>query len=158
MVLQFVSRMGLMSALGLSTVVAVARSDDRTIPLDQVPNTVLVTIQTKYPEARIQRVEEEQEHGRALYDVDLIEQGRDLDLMIAPDGTVLRVERELDPENLPRVVVDAIKTHDFGTIRWAEETTRGSQHDYEVIVAKADQPMRVVELDAQGKVLDVDDD
>lgn len=157
--LMHISRwMGLVGGLGLMVAMTGARPVDNEIPLDQIPMTVRDAITMEFPQARIQRVEEEQEHGRPLFDVDLIQDGRDIGLMVAPDGTILKVEKELDPADLPRAVTDAVKAHKFGTIRWAEETTRGDRRRYGVIVANADRGLREVELDAQGRLLDVDRD
>jgi hypothetical protein len=159
MLMHIAQRTALLTTLGVTVAVAGARSDEETIPVERLPMTVRNAIELKFPEARIQRVEEEQEHGRAIYDVDLVRNGRDIDLMLAPDGTILEIERQIDPADLPPAVTGALMTHHIeGTVRWAEVTTRGKRRHYELIVATPDQSLLDIEFGADGTLLDLDRD
>lgn len=149
---------GLILGLAVMIVAAGARADDRSTLLNHTPVAVRDTIQQKFPEARVQSIEVEQKHGRTIYEVDLIQAGREIELKLTADGTLLKIERDLDPSELPQAVTEAIQAHQFGKILRAEVTIRGDAHKYEVLVASDNQRLLEVELDAQGRILDVDHD
>lgn len=149
---------GLILGLGVMISAAGAQADDQSLLLKHMPDAVRKTIQQKFPEARVRSVEAERKHGRTIYEVDLIQASREIELKLAADGSLLKIERDLDPSELPQAVTEAIQTHQFGTILRAEVTIRGDDHKYEVLVASDNQRFLEIELDAQGRILDVDHD
>lgn len=87
----------------------------------------------------------------------MVQDGRDIDLTVAPDGTIVEIETQIDPANLPEAVSDAMKAHKIdGKIRWAEITTRGKRRRYEVIVVTTDQTVVEAEFGADRNLLDLD--
>jgi uncharacterized membrane protein YkoI len=68
--------------------------DEELVSLDQVPQAVKATIAKEAGGAEIREIEKETEEGRTIYSVEVVVNGQEVDLEIAPDGTFLGREAE----------------------------------------------------------------
>lgn len=74
----------------------------------QLPEAVQQSVRKLFPAARISDVEHERRLVR-LVEVTVVDNGEEYELMLSLDGTVLSIEREVDPSQLPAVVSDAVR-------------------------------------------------
>jgi len=72
-----------------------------------LPDAVKATINASYAGAKVEDAEMEHE-GIKVYEVELEQNGQELELTIAPDGTIIEVETEVAMESLPEAVAKAI--------------------------------------------------
>ena len=91
-----------LSVIGLLTLVAwAADGQEEKVALDQVPAAVKATILEEAAGAKITEVEREMKDGKTIYEAEFLRDGREIEIQIAPDGTVLgrEVENEEDDED-----------------------------------------------------------
>ncbi len=68
--------------------------DEQTMSLSQVPDAVRTTIEQQSAGAEIQEIELGNEDGKQIYEVEVIRDGKEVDFLVAPDGTFLGYEEE----------------------------------------------------------------
>ena len=149
---------GLTAILGMAACTLVARAEDETIPLDKVPPAVMAAVKAKFPGAEIKGAEKEVEDGKTTFEIELKDAGRDVDVALSADGTILEIEKELPIADLPRPVAAAVKAkYPKATLKTAEEITKGEAKSYEVVVEEAGRKKEVA-LDSKGKILENEED
>lgn len=72
-----------------------------------LPDLVKAAIAKLYPQAAIEEVKKEKE-GIEVYEVELKQNEKEVELTFAPDGTLVETEAEIAVEGLPKNVADAI--------------------------------------------------
>ena len=79
----------------------VADEDEEEISLDQVPAAVKATILAEAKGAPIKEVEREIKNGRTVYEAEWVVNGQEIEIKVAPDGTLLKreIEEEGDEED-----------------------------------------------------------
>ena len=80
------------------------------VSLSDVPQVVRETIEREIKGYEIDDLEEDRDDGKIVYEVDA-DRGddREIKIKVAADGTLLEKEKEIDSEDLPKSVVEAIK-------------------------------------------------
>ena len=107
-------RMLLLPLFGLgviSTVSLVAWAEDEReeeITLEQVPAAVRATILKEAAGAKITEVERETKNGKTVYEVEFLRNGREIEIKIAPDGTVLSREIEHEGDDEDDLTIDQV--------------------------------------------------
>jgi uncharacterized membrane protein YkoI len=160
--------------LGALGVIATAGFGDegREAASAEMPALVAGAVAKAFPNAEVREVEKENENGFLLYTVTLASGGNELDVEVAPDGTIIGVEKEVSKGDLPAAVAAALAAAGGGEIK---EVVRIETHA-ELKLVKLDKPAvtyeaavvvngKTVELtiDSTGKVIaekagDEDDD
>ncbi len=91
----------LLSVMGLALVGAVTVAvragedeDEQEVSIDQVPAAVKATILKEAEGGRIKEVERETKHGRTIYEAEIIIDGKEVEIKVALDGTLLKKEAE----------------------------------------------------------------
>jgi len=132
--------------------------DEEKIPLGKVPAAVMDALKAKYPGAEFTGAEKEEEDGGTVYEVALKHQGQKYEAECKPDGTLIAVDREIQLSDLPAAVTEALtKRWPKGTLKDAEEVTKGEEKSYKVHITIHRQGHDItaeVMLDPNGKVLD----
>lgn len=72
-----------------------------------LPDVVKAAIKASYPGAEIEEVEKEYE-GVKVYEVELEQNEKEMEVTFAKDGTIVEVETEVSMESLPKAVAKAI--------------------------------------------------
>ena len=104
----------------------------------QLPAPVAAAFKKAYPKATIRGTAKETENGNTVYEVESVEDGKARDFMYAADGTVLEIEEELSPADLPAPVMASLKKlYPKATIAVAERLTRGTAVQYELQIKGA---------------------
>jgi uncharacterized membrane protein YkoI len=143
-----------LALLGLSALAVGARADEEKVALEKVPAAAMKAVKDKFPAAEIRQAEKEVEEGKTIYEIGLKDHGQNIDVSLTEDGTILEIEKEITAEDLPHAVADAVKAkYPKGTIKKAEEVSKGETRAYEVIVAEGSKSREVV-LDRAGKILE----
>lgn len=119
-----------------------------------LPPAVKAALDVLYPDAEIEEAEVEKESLK-VYEVELEHNGREVELTIAPDGTILEVETEIPLEDLPEAVAQAIAQAAQGaTIKEVDKEV-----SYAVLkLVKLDQPQTSyeAELDKDGAECEIE--
>jgi uncharacterized membrane protein YkoI len=126
--------------LGLGFLVAASESHAREKQLKKsdLPPAVQTTADKQSNGATILGYASEVEEGKLQYEVQLMIHGRSRDVTIAPDGAVLEIEDQVDLNELPAAVREALrKKAAAGTIIKVESLIKhGSLVAYEAQVKK----------------------
>jgi uncharacterized membrane protein YkoI len=156
-------RLGVSAAAGLVLLAAVAGADEKEkpkkVPLDKVPKAVLNAVKARFPGARLTSVEKETVDGKVLYDIELTHKGRKYEMDVHEDGTVVEVEKQVDPKDLPEAVTKALKDkYPKAAIKEVMEVNKvkgkkETPDHYEVILVTKDKKEREVTVSLDGKTV-----
>jgi len=133
----------------IASVVTYAGKGEQNLPL-----AVRTALEALYPNAEIEEAEVEKE-GLKIYEVELEQNDQEVEVAIAPDGTLLEVETEMTLQDLPEAVAEAIaEAAEGATIK---EVSR--EVTYAVVkLVSLDQPQTSyeAELSRQGAVCEIE--
>lgn len=120
----------------------------------EVPQAVLDAFHKAYPGAEKITFSREEENGQTKYEISFTVKGKKKEVSYAPDGKVLEVEEEIGIDEIPRTIIDLIKSHTTAfKILKAEKITEGDFEGYELkfeYTRKGKTRVREVLFDAQG--------
>ena len=91
-----------LSVVGMMTFGAWAgNADEEEVTLEQVPAAVKATILKESAGGKITEIEREMKNGKTVYEAEFILNGDEIEIKVAPDGTLLgrKVEQEGDDED-----------------------------------------------------------
>lgn len=143
--------------------VSAAHAKEQKVPLDKVPKAVLDAVKAKFPGAKLEEAEKETVDGKTTFEVSLEYKGCQYSVSATDDGKITEIERDIEIQELPKAVIDAIKKkYPDAELEDAEEVTANDQTTYEVAVESSKEERKLT-LDASGKILedeldDEDDD
>lgn len=135
---------------------------DEKIPLADVPQAARDAINKRFPGAEIRdQVEKETKKASVFYEFELLKDDKKIEAEVGEDGKFREIETKLNADDLPKAVADAIaERFPDAQIRKAEEEIkfRGEVETktYEVDIVTDGKKIEV-KLDADGKILKVDD-
>ena len=132
-------------ALSLCTVSAGAAcafggaAGERKLARNEVPAAVLAAADEQSKGARVRGYSSEMENGHLEYEVDMVVNGHDKDVMFAPDGRVMEVEEAINMDALSPEVQAGLKAKAAaGRITKIESVTKGGKIvAYEALVMTA---------------------
>lgn len=70
--------------------------EEVTVTLSEVPAAVAATIKAQAGSGTIEEIEMETEDGKVEYSAEIEKDGREFEITVAPDGTLLEVEEDDD--------------------------------------------------------------
>lgn len=118
-------------------------------PKVQLPAAVTSAFKAAYPDAIIKNVSHETEDGIEQYEIESTNHGKGLDVNYKPDGSLLVVEEQLAPGDLPAAVTAAIsKRYPKATLGTCERATEHDKVSYEIGLKGA--PVKTVQLNPDG--------
>ncbi len=130
-------------------------ASEKSIPRAQLPAAVQKTADEQSKGATIKRYIMDNEGGKPEYEVEMNANGHSKDVTIAPDGTLLEVEEQVELSSLPPAVAEGLKLKaGKGTITMVESLTK-KEHivAYEAQVVTAGKRSEV-QVGPDGKPLD----
>jgi uncharacterized membrane protein YkoI len=145
--------------LAASILVPATRAHEEQLPLAHVPKPVLDAVQARFANARITGAAKETENGRMVYEVTLVEQGRNVDVTSSPSGELLTIEKTIEAGALPDIPATALQSKYPGaTYRSVEEVVElGKQPErpayYEVELETADRHTVEVKVTPDGAII-----
>lgn len=141
--------------VALPMILGQANAGEKELSKNQVPKAVINAFEKAYPNAKELKFEEETFEGKAAYEVEYKENGKEYEALYRADGTLLQKEEEIDGKSLPEPVAEAIKkAHPNAEIKEAEKLMKpdGTVTGYEVEIKAAGKEIEL-ELDVSGKIL-----
>ncbi len=145
------------TAVLLSISAAISYAED--VSLSEVPQAVRIIIERETKGFEIDDIEREKDDGKIVYEVDAENDSGEIKLKIAADGTLLELEQEMVPENLPEAVRNAVKKS-FGDVYFDDIEKRyrkGSIIVYR-IEAETDELKIDLKIAEDGRIIDKDVD
>jgi uncharacterized membrane protein YkoI len=139
----------------LPMVLGQANAAGKELSKGQVPKAVIEAFEKAYPNAKPSEFETETFEGRAVYEVEYKENGKEYEALYSADGILVQTEEEIDVKSLPESVVQAInKAYPEANIKEAEKLMKpdGTLTGYEVEIKTEGKKMEL-ELDVNGKIL-----
>ncbi|SEF77757.1 PepSY domain-containing protein [Nitrosomonas ureae] len=85
-----------------------AHASEKEVSKDQVPKAVLEAFEKTYPNAKEVEFEQGMIEGKAVYEIEYKENGREYEILYDADGEILQKEESIDVETLPEPVAQAI--------------------------------------------------
>jgi hypothetical protein len=158
-----VSRRSVAVALGLFVAAAAVRADEEKVPLDKLPKGVAEAVKARFPGATFTGAGKETEEGKTVYEVNLKDGGRGVDVTLTPDGNILEIEKEVAAKDLPRAVSGALEAKYPGaTYRKAEEIIKvkggkEKREAFEVVLVTAEKKTFEVVVSPEGKITKIED-
>ena len=125
------------------------------VSLSEVPQAVRATIERELKGVEIDDIDREKDDGKIVYEVDAENDDRQVKLKIAENGTLLEKEEEIDSDDLPDVVLAAVKKSvgdiDFDDIE--KRFVRGRKTIYRIQGDKGDLEIEL-KIAEDGTILD----
>ena len=125
-----------------------AKDGDKKIDLSKLPPVVKATVESESKGATVKGVSSEKEHGKTVYELETLVNGRTRDLMIDSAGKVYVVEEQLDVDQAPAPVNAALEAK--GKIVALESVVENGKTHYEGQVRTMAGKKVAIELDADG--------
>jgi hypothetical protein len=155
--------MAIVAILGLFGLVSGASAQETEIPLDQVPKAVMDSARAKFPEAKIKEAAKETEDGKTVFELEMTHENRKMDVTFREDGTLVLTETQVSEKEVPAIVRQAVKDKYPGAkIDLIESVKKGPEAKkeadyYEFHLTKVDKKTAEVEVDREGKVLNIEE-
>lgn len=114
-----------LAGLMLTVAWQIARAKEQVIPTSRLPKAVLARIEKDFPKAAIIKagMEDEDEYRVKVYEVKFTHNGKEREIMVSSDGTVVELETVVPENELPEAVRNALaKAAEGGKIQKIEKT------------------------------------
>ena len=128
--MQVLKNLALAACIG-SCFAAALSAQEHPVVAANVPAAVKDAFKRAYPNATVLRYITERENGKTLFEVESRDGTTRRDLDIAPDGTILEVETQVTPAQLPAAVRSAAEANG-AHIQSAELVVAGHDTTYEM--------------------------
>jgi hypothetical protein len=90
-------------AFAMATSVGLSASE-KDVPLAQVPGRVTTAVKARFPTAKIESAATEDEDGHLVYEVQLKQDGKKIDVTLNPQGVIELIETQMRSDDLPKEV------------------------------------------------------
>lgn len=142
---------------------ASVRADEEKVPLDKAPKAVLEAAKKRFPKAEVVGVSKEGEKDKTVYEVELKEAGKAIDVTLTPEGVITTIEQQIDAKDLPKAVSEALDkkypkaTFNIVEIVYAVKDGKENLDFYEVELTAADKKVFEVKVAADGTIKEVEE-
>jgi uncharacterized membrane protein YkoI len=129
---------------------------EREVTAKEVPQAVLQAFNQAYPGASVKGYSEEMEDGQTYYEVSCTYEGRKIDALYHPDGSVAAIEEVIPESQLPDAVKQGFASEiKNGTIKLAEKIAKDGKLLYELKAVNNDNGERSeLVFSAEGKLVE----
>lgn len=159
---RFVGWLAMSAVLTLVLLGTAVQADDKDkkeekIPPDKLPKAVMKAIMGRFPGADITSAEKETEGGKVIFDIELKHKGRNYEMDIKEDGTILEISKEVASKDVPKAITKAVMAkYPKATIKEVMEVNKvkGKEETpihYEVTIEMADRKKLEVIVSLDGK-------
>jgi uncharacterized membrane protein YkoI len=115
---------GMAMAAGMATLAAAGGHEDL-VTLAQTPPAVQLTIQQHATALDIKKIDMEIEDGQVVYSVEIVKDGKETELEVAADGTLMEADEEMALEAAPEAVRTALAAQAGKVIEISKWTEAG---------------------------------
>lgn len=129
-------------------------------PVGKIPEKVMSALNAKFPKARVQKWTKETEDNIAVYDFELIQDGRKFEADIREDGSIHNWEEQITVKDLPQAVRRTVtskypkasikETMRITAVKAGKDVLEG----YEVVLQTPDKRTVEVTVAPNGKILE----
>lgn len=128
-------------------------AQEKKIESSKLPKAVLKSFHTNYPKAEIKGTSIESENGHKYYEIESIQGGKHVDLLLTKTGKIVEVEETISKDGLPAGSVKMLaKEFKNLKIKKAEKVTAGKKLTYELAVESEEANYELV-LNSSGKLI-----
>ena len=96
------------AAMGMLLLPVAAVCADEEIPLDKVPPPVMEAVKARFKDAVLTGAAKEMDQEKVVYEVTLQLKGQNIDVILAPEGEILVIEKAIARKDLPTAVAKAL--------------------------------------------------
>jgi hypothetical protein len=135
-------------------------ADEEKVPLDKAPKAVLEAAKKRFPKAEVVGVSKETEKDKTVYEVELKENGKTIDVTVTPEGVITLIEQQIDAKDLPKAVAEALEkkypkaTYKIIEAVYSVKEGKETLDYYETTLVTADKKEYEVKVLADGKIKD----
>lgn len=139
------------------------RADEEKVPLDKVPKAVVEAAKKRFPKAEVVGASKETDKDKTVYEIELKETGKTIDVTLTPEGAITTIEQQIDAKDLPKAVATALDkkypkaTFNIVEVVYAVKAGKEALDFYEVELVTADKKTLEVKITAEGTVKEVED-
>lgn len=109
--------------------------DAKILDKQDVPEKVLAAFNEAYPGVDVTAIEKEEIKNQVYYEFEIKIGKSEKDIVYLDDGSLYAVEEEISINDLPEIVIEALKkAYPGGEIDELEKVTRGTNIEYEAAV------------------------
>lgn len=134
-----------------------AEDEPKLIDENNVPPAVIDSFKTNFPDLNFEEIEKSETEGKKYYQFDCLQDDMEFDVVYLEDGTLYATKKEVEVDDLPTEVMDALGTaYPDADINEAEVVVRGDETDFEVelMVYEADEIMEYdVLVSSEGTII-----
>ena len=147
-----------MAAVAVFVLAAPVRADEEKVPLDKVPKAVLEAAKKRFPKAEVVGASTEKVDDKTVYEIELKEGGKTIDVTLTPEGAIVTIEQQIDFKDLPKPVAEALEkkypkaTYKIVEAVYAVKDGKEALGYYEVELTTADKKVIEVQIFADGKI------
>jgi len=137
---------------------SVTRADDEEkVPLDKLPAKIKEAVKAKFPDAEQVSAEKEKEDGKILFEVNVKNKGKVVEITLTEDGKIVELETEITVADLPKAVTEAFeKKYPKATVTKVEEVIAGEKTKYELLITFGEKKLEV-SFDPKGAFIEEED-
>lgn len=113
------------AAAGIASVVGLAHAQEKKLDRSQLPPAVQKTVDEQSSGATVKGFSTEVEHGKRLYEAEMMANGHSKDIEMDASGKLTEIEEEVSMSDLPAAVKDGIaKKAGAGRVTKVESLTK----------------------------------
>ncbi len=142
---------------GLVMFGAIALADEEKIPPEKLPERIKSAVNSWFPGAKYRSILKETNGDKVIWDIELTHGGKNHEMDIKDDGTVLEIEHEIAAADLPQAVTRTIeakypmfKVKEVMEVNLVDGKKKMRDH-FEVIITTADNKSVEVAIKPDGK-------
>ncbi len=150
----------LVASLSLFCILISAAAAQEKIEADKLPQKVKDSLKTRFPGYMVTQATKELENGEVIYDVEMTVNGKKHEMDCKEDGTIVDIQNEIDPKDLPAAALNAIKAKypgstikEVGEILVVKDKKETRDH-FEVIIETADKKETELTVSLDGNKIE----
>lgn len=144
-----------MAIVASMATLAAAEGHEDLVTLAQTPTAVQQTIQQHATAMDIKKIDMEIEDGQVVYSVEIVKDGKETELEVAADGTLMEADEEMALEATPEAVRTALAAQ-AGKVVEISKLTEAGVVQYEATLEQNGEERELV-LTADGQITVKDD-
>ena len=151
------------AAMGMLLLPVAAICAEEEIPLGKVPPPVMEAAKARFKDAEVTNAAKEIDEGKVVYEVTLKLKGQNIDVILAPEGEILLIERAITRKDLPTAVAKALEDkYPEATYKVVEEVIKVEKKQekleyYEARLMTAEKKRLEVKVTPAGKIVKGED-
>jgi len=128
------------------------------VEADKLPQKVKDSLKARFPGHMITQATKELENNEVIYDIEMTVGGKKHEMDCKEDGTIVDIQNEIEPKDLPAAALNAIKAKypgstikEVGEILVVKDKKETRDH-FEVMIETADKKEMELTVSLDGKI------